>query len=155
MSKGRYVDIFVEPDGSQPNGYKFSMEEDGVGKSMLTFNKTHDRMKKSERYEIEFKLHNRKGADLNFSKKQDKVLCAMIVPKGTEQCPPEGSSVEGLYVDPTEYPKDHKLHVINTDMNEEDIAFALYFVPDGTVEGPGTQYICYDPIIRNQNGGDS
>jgi len=153
MSKGRFVDVFVEPDSSEPSGYRFHMEEGGKRRSMLQFNKNNDKMKKSEHYRIEFMLHNTKGADLRFSKIKGKVMWATEVPEPIEQCPAEGDGVEGFYVDPTEYPNDRKLHVINTDMKVQFLSFALNFVPDGTQEGPDTQYICFDPIIANENGG--
>jgi len=154
MSKGRYVDIFVEPDNSQPSGYAFHMEVDGRKTPQLVFDKDKENMPKAEHFKIEFKLHNTKGAQLCFSKRKDKVLWATEVfdPTGDE-CPPPGSSFDGLYVDPTAFPDDHLLKVINTDMHKQFFAFALNFVPEGTDEGPDTQYICYDPIGENRNGG--
>jgi hypothetical protein len=154
MSKGRYVDIFVEPDANAPSGYAFRMEEGGVRAARLVFDKHQDNMPKSEDYKIEFKLHNSKGAKLRFSHNKEMVLWATEVfePKGDE-CPPPGSSFEGLYVDPTAYPQDRVLTVINTDLHEQFFAFALNFVPEGTVEGPDTNYVCYDPIGENRNGG--
>lgn len=154
MSKGRYVDIFVEPDNNEPNGYAFRMEEDGLGTSRLVFDKHQDDMLKSDHYKIEFKLHNTKGAKLRFSRMKDKVLWASEVfdPKGDE-CPPPGSSFDGLYVDPTDYPQDRVLEVINTNMSKQFFAFALNFVQDGEDEGPDTRYVCFDPIGENRNGG--
>lgn len=154
MSKGRYVDIFVEPDTRASCGYLFRMEEDGLQTSRLVFDKRKDNMPKSEHYKIEFKLHNTKGAKLRFSWNKEIVLWATEVfdPKGDE-CPPPGSKFEGLYVDPTVYPQDRVLTVINTNMSEQFFAFALNFVPEGTDEGRDTQYICYDPIGENRNGG--
>jgi hypothetical protein len=153
MSKGRFVDIFVEPDSSAASGYSFCMEEDGKGVSILVFNKDIDHMKKSEDYKIEFKLHNRKGADLVFSKIEDKVLWAMAIPAPSDVCPPPGSAFPGLYVDPTAFPDDNVLTVINEDKTVQHFAFALNFVPRGQVEEPGTQYVCYDPVGSNQDGG--
>jgi hypothetical protein len=155
MSKGRYVDIFVEPDTTASCGYLFRMEEDGLQTSRLVFDKHKDNMPKAEHYKIAFKLHNTKGAKLQFSKMKDKVLWATEVfePNGDE-CPPPGSSFDGLYVDPATYIQDRVLTVINTDMHEQFFAFALNFVPEGTdQEGPGTQYVCFDPIGENRNGG--
>lgn len=154
MSKGRYVDIFVEPDNSQPDGYAFRMEEGGLKTSRLVFDKHQDDMPKSDHYRIEFKLHNTKGAKLRFSRIKENVLWAteVVDPKGDE-CPPAGSSFEGLYVDPATYPQDRVLEVINTDMEKQFFAFALNFVEEGEDEGPGTRYVCYDPIGENRNGG--
>jgi hypothetical protein len=153
MSKGRFVDIFVEPDSNEPSGYKFSMEEDRKGTSILVFNKDVDKMKKSEDYKIEFKLHNRRGADLVFSKDKDNVLWAMAIPEPSEACPPPGSKFPGLYVDPTSYILDDRLTVINEDKTVQHFAFALNFIPRGVEEGPDTKYVCYDPVGSNQDGG--
>lgn len=155
MSKGRFVDIFVEPDSNEPSGYSFSMKENGVGASILVFNKNDDNMKKSENYKIEFKLHNTKGADLVFSKIEDKVLWAMAIPEPSDACPPPGSTFPGLYVDPTAFIEDRRLTVINEDKSMQHFAFALNFVHRGEREGPNTKYICYDPVGSNQNGGRS
>lgn len=153
MSRGRYVDIYVEPDSNQPSGYCFSMEEGGVGTGTLAFDKTKDGMKKSEDYKIEFKLHNRKGADLVFSKLADKVMWAMATDGPTGACPPEGSSFPGFYVDPASFIQDNLLTVINTDLTPQCFSFCLNFVPSGTKENDQTKYICYDPIGDNMDGG--
>lgn len=153
MSKGRYVNIYAEPNANEPCGYSFSMEEGGRAASTLVFDKNADKMKKSDDYKIEFKLHNRNGADLVFSKVADKVLCAMATPGPSSACPPEGSCLPGLYVDPATFIQDDLLTVINEDMTQQYFAFALNFVPRGTKEGKGTKYICYDPIGDNRDGG--
>lgn len=154
--KGRYVDIYVEPDSSSANGYRFWMEEDKVETSTLVFNKDTDKMKKSDNYKIEFKLHNQNGAKLCFSKDKSMVLWAMAATGAPEgACPPANSSHSGFYVDPASYIEDRLLTVINTDMTVEDIAFALNFLEEGTKDDPNANYICYDPIASNQNGGST
>jgi hypothetical protein len=154
MSKGRYVDIFVEPDANASCGYAFRMEEGGLSTNRLVFDKHHDDMAKDEQHKIHFKLHNTKGAQLCFAKDKDKVLWATEVfdPTGDE-CPCPGDSFDGLYVDPTVYPQDRVLTVINTNMKKQFFAFALNFVREGEDEGRDTQYVCFDPIGENRNGG--
>jgi len=124
MSKGRYVDIFVEPDANAPCGYAFRMEEGGLSTNRLVFDKHQDDMSKDEHHKIEFKLHNTKGAQLCFAKNKDKVLWATEVfdPTGDE-CPCPGDSFDGLYVDPTVYPQDRVLTVINTNMKKQFFAY--------------------------------
>lgn len=153
MSKGRFVDIFVEPNSSAPSGYQFSMEDGGVGTNTLVFDKNTENMRKSEDFKIEFKLHNRKGADLCFSKVKEKVMWAMATDGPTGECPPEGSSFPGFYVDPTSFMRDDVLTVINTDKTQQYFSFCLNFVPRGTKEDSDTKYILYDPIGDNRNGG--
>jgi hypothetical protein len=153
MSKGRYVDIYVEPNPKQLGEYLFSMEEGGVASSTLQFDKTKDKMKKSDDYKIEFKLHNRKGADLVFSQLADKVMWAMATSGPTGACPPKDSCFPGFYVDPTNFPQQEVLDVINTDKTKQFFSFCLNFVPRGTKEDKNTKYICYDPIGDNMDGG--
>lgn len=153
MTKPRSVDIYVEPDSNEPSGYCFSMEDGGRAASALVFDKNADKMKKSDDYKISFKLYNRKGADLVFSKLPEKVMWAMATDGPTGACPPEGSTFDGFYVDPATYIKDDLLTVINTDQTCQFFSFCLNFVPRGTKEGKGTKYICYDPIGDNRNGG--
>lgn len=152
--KGRYVDIYVEPDSASANGYKFWMEEDKVETSKLVFNKDTDKMKKSEDYKVEFKLHNQKGAKLCFSKDKSMVMWAMAATGApSNACPPPNSTYPEFYVDPATFIEDRLLTVINEDKTVEDVAFALNFLEEGEKDGPNANYICYDPIASNQNGG--
>ena len=154
--KGRFVDIYVEPDSTSNNGYKFWMEEDKVQTSTLVFNKDTDNMKKKDDYRIEFKLHNQKGAKLHFSKDKSMVLWAEVATGAPPNaCPAPNSTCPEFYVDPAAYIEDRVLKVINTDMTAQDISFALNFLEEGNSDGPDASYICYDPIASNQNGGSS
>lgn len=155
MSQDIKVDVFVEPDSNSPSGYTFSMEKGGKGASTLVFDKNAHNMKKSEHFKIDFKLHNTKGAKLRFSKLTDKVMWAMATNGPTGQCPPEGSSFPGFYVDPASFIQDDLLTVVNEDMSVQSFSYCLNFVPDGTDEGPDTKYIAYDPIGENRNGGST
>jgi hypothetical protein len=38
-------------------------------------------------------------------------------------------------------------------MTTKYFAFALNFIQDGGYENEDTQYVCYDPVGSNQNGG--
>ncbi len=153
MSKKKDVDVFVKPDSGEDSGYKFWMKENGQDKKILEFNKSKSGMKKNEDHKIVFRLRNTEGATLSFSKIRSKVLWAMEIADTNEVCPPEGSKFPGLYVDPTAFPQDDELVVINENKDTRFFSFALNFVPSGTVEESNTQYICYDPVGSNQNGG--
>lgn len=155
MGKNRTVDIEVKPNASKPNGYEFGLNEDGKGVSELVFNKTVDKMKKAENYEVTFKLHNKEGADLVFSKLPAKVLWAKQIDKPSDPCPDSACYMNDVFfVNPQAAIKDHELSVINVDQDKELFAFALNFLPKGETEGPTTKYTCYDPIGNNQNGGE-
>lgn len=152
----RVVDICVEPDSNSDNGYRFWMEEDKVKKDAIIFNKTKSKIKKSEDYEVELQLKNQNGANLRFSKDKSMVFWAQVVTGAPPYpCPPPQSTCSEVYVDPTAFIKDDLLKVINTDMTSQEISFALNFLEPGQEDGPGTQYVRYDPIFSNQNGGAS
>jgi hypothetical protein len=154
--QGYKVDVYVEPDSNSPNGYRFWMEKDQVKKDTLEFNKTKDNMRKSEDYKVEFKLHNHNGAKLHFSKDKGRVLWAAVSTGGPPySCPPANSICDEFYVDPAAFIQDDLLTVINTDMTYQDISFALNFLEEGESDGPNANYVCYDPIASNQNGGRS
>jgi hypothetical protein len=153
MSGDIKVDIFAEPDSNSSSGYSFSMTKGGKGASTLVFDKNEHGMKKSEHFKIAFKLHNTKGANLRFSKLADQVMWAMATEGPTGQCPPPQSAFPGFYVDPATYIQDDLLTVVNEDMDVQAFSYCLNFVPVGTVEGPDTVYVPYDPIGENRNGG--
>lgn len=155
MSKEVSVNVHVKPDASQPSGYDFWMDVGGTKKSTLSFDKTKDKMKKSEHYDVVFTLHNEDGADLVFSKLSNIVTWAAATDGPTGACPPANSNFPGWSVDPDTPITDYSLSVINTDDTEQYFSFCLNFVPKGTIEGPNTIYIPYDPIGDNKDGGSS
>jgi hypothetical protein len=150
--KNRTVDIHARPDGN--GGYDFKMKEGGADKTRLVFDKTQDNMPKNEDYRVFFKLHNEQNADLRFSSIPAKVLWAKPIADPSEPCPNCESYMDGIfYLDPSATIEKRQITVINTDPTQQLFAFAMNFVPDGTVEGPDTQYIWFDPIGDNRNGG--
>ena len=152
------VDIFVKPN-PDPTGkekYLFSMDDGKGATEELVFNKTTDGMKKTDHYKVKFKLHNKEGAALRFSKDPLKVLWAKPVNSTTDPCPNSDCYMAGIfYVDPNDSIQDHKLTVINTDPDVQLFKFALNFLPPGESDPPPSGYVWYDPIGSNQNGGFS
>lgn len=153
MGRYRTVDVHVQPDASSANGYHFWMEENGAEEDKIFFCKDRDGMMRKEHYQVDFKLHNEKGARLRFSEKLDQVLWAKIVNPG-DKCPDSPCYLPGVfYVAKQSDIKPLKLTVVNTDMDVLNFAFAFNFVEKGQSEGPMTDYICFDPIGENRNGG--
>lgn len=152
------IDIIAKPNPN-PTGptdrYLFSMDEGKGETDELTFNKTTDGMKKSEDYKIKFKLKNKDGAALRFSKDRSKVLWAMPVASKTDPCPTSDCYMNGIFfVDPNSTIKDDELDVINTDPTKELFKFAFNFLPPGKEDPlPNSEYEYYDPIGNNENGG--
>ena len=149
----RNVEITVEPKLGNPGEYDFSMD-DGNGKTnQLTFDKTKDNMKKDEDYEIKFKLKNRNGADLKFSRDLTKVLWAEPTTVVDPPCPTSQQMQGIFYVKSTADIKDDELTVTNTDPSVQRFIFAFNFLPANEVDGPTANYKLYDPIGDNLNGG--
>lgn len=149
----RTIDIYVEPDGS--GGYKHWLKE---GKNTLTgavvFDKNqHNGMKKTDIFDVHFKLHNVGAAKLRFSCIPEKALWAKPIANVTEPCPDCDSYWSGFYLNPNKTFDANEFWVVNPDMNKELFAFAFNCIPKGTVEGPGTKYVWIDPIGDNRNGG--
>lgn len=153
MGNSKKIDIYVEPDKNSANGYKFSMEDGGVNTQRLVFNKKHDNMKKTEHYDVQFKLHNKMGADLCFSAKTDIVMWVKKVANESDPCPDSPCFLPGEFFVNKFDKQDNSIYVTNTDMVVETLAFAFNFFKQGEVEGPQTKYICFDPIGSNQNSG--
>lgn len=156
--KEKPVRICVEPDTKEASGYRFWMEEkedDPI--DVLIFNKSIDGYNADDEYLVRFKLKNKNGANLQFSMKEDKVLWAKKVKLLSEACPTSKCDMPGeFYLDTQNYPLDpDTLTVVNPDKNVFFFKFGMNFVPKGTVEGPGTNYILFDPIGSDQNGGYS
>ncbi len=151
----RNVEITVEPKLGNPGEYEFSMD-DGNGKTdKLTFDKTKDGMKKDEDYEIRFKLKNKDGADLKFSKDLSKVLWAEPTTVADPPCPTSQQMQGIFYVKSQSDIKDDELTVTNTDPTVQRFIFAFNFLPSNEVDGPTANYKLYDPIGDNLNGGKS
>lgn len=152
------VDIYVKPNPN-PTGpkdqYIFSMDDGKGSTDELVFNKTKDKIPKNESYTIKFKLKNKEGAALRFSKDSNKVLWAKPVALVTDPCPDSDCYMNGIFfVDPNSTIKDEELTVINTDPDVQLFKFAFNFLPPGKEDPlPNDEYVYYDPIGNNQNGG--
>ena len=156
MSKNRTVEIWATPNATVQEGYDFELKVNGCNATTLEFNKTTDKMKKKDNYQIEFILINKgpKAQNLRFSKTVSTVLWAKTVNNVADNCPKQACYMAGVfYVDPNEEIRDEKLTVINTDPSIQLFKFAFNFLRPGQIDGPNTDYALFDPIGSNQNGG--
>lgn len=142
-------------DINEPSGYRFWMVANNNIVTELEFDKTKDKIKKSQYYTITFVLDSTNNAGLKFSKFQETVFWAMEIPNKTAPCVSNACHLTGIFVDPATPIQDNELKVINTDLKVQLFAFAFNFLRPGTVDGPTTNYALYDPIGSNQNGGIS
>lgn len=145
MGKARPVTINSYKDS---NGkISFDMVEAGNKTDTLVFNKTKDKMKKHESYDVQFTLVNNDGLELEFLQDTQHV---MWVAKGNKSSPP--ACPQSHVTDPeftvTGVVKT-ALEVTNTDMNECKFKFVLNFIDTGN----GNKAEQFDPIYDNQNGG--
>ncbi|MEO7814812.1 MAG: hypothetical protein ABIR87_05130 [Sphingomicrobium sp.] len=153
MGNSKKLDIYVEPDKDSPNGYKFSMEEKGVKTHKVVFNKNDDNMRKSQSYDVQFKVHNKMGADVAFSADPNIVMWVKKVANETDPCPDTACFLPGEFFVSSFDHNDSSVYITNTDMKVETLAFAFNFFKKGEIEGPKTKYIRFDPIGSNQNSG--
>jgi hypothetical protein len=151
MVKVMKIDIYAKPDTTKPSGYDVWMEENSRKTDRLVFDKTKDNMKKTENYDVRFKLHNKDNANLRFATPTDKALWAKPVEDLSEPCPDQACFMNGVfYLDSVDR---DELSVINTDPAAQLFKFAINLVPEGTVEDENTTYVWFDPIGENRNGG--
>ncbi|HET9398642.1 MAG TPA: hypothetical protein VFO45_07480 [Sphingomicrobium sp.] len=149
----RNVQITAKPKAGDPGEYEFSMDEGNGKTTILTFDKTKDGMKKTDDYEIKFKLKNEDGADLKFSRDLNKVLWAEPTTVVDPPCPTSQQMQGIFYVKSQGDIKDDELTVTNTDPKVERFIFAFNFLPSNEVDGPTANYKLYDPIGDNLDGG--
>ena len=145
------VNIYAEP--KLGGGNSFTMHDGKGSTNELTFNKTKDNMKRWEDYEISFELNNLDGANLKFSHDINKVLWAEPTEDPNPPCP-TSQQMDGIfYVASPNDIKDLKLRVTNTDPDHQRFVFGFNFLPATENDGPNANYVLYDPIGNNQNGG--
>jgi hypothetical protein len=136
----------------------YELWQDSHRKRELTFNKDNDdisadRMRKVDHYLIDFRLHDKTGRNLRFAPKLED---AMWVATGTADCAPECPqspcySKEFFAVDLRDNGK--SLIVCNEDQTPALLRWSFRFLPHGADPSNPKNYVEYDPIIRNQNGG--
>jgi hypothetical protein len=148
------IDAKLEPSGA----YTFEMSGKEVGNNgakgqKLVFKKTEQEMHKHDDHQVVFKLG--KGRDqIRFTRNLMNVLWVQKVDSPNDPCPASPAHLWGEYFAYEVNDDQDELHVVNTNMSPELLAFRLNFVPKGKDDiSAGEQYIGYDPITENHNGG--
>lgn len=138
----------------------FHMKENGVlltrnanGLECIVFDKKKERMDKNDHHEVHFKLDPRSNAEVVFCGSRTNVMWAKYVDSIDGDCPDEAEWLEDVFYAERVYGEQKHLTVINTNMEPKFVAFRLNFVPEGEFDVPPDEYIAYDPIGNNQNGG--
>lgn len=153
MGRDRDVNIYVKPLAGNPGHYSFTMDEGKGATDELTFNKNDDGLWRWENYRVTFTLVNEEGANLKFSKDLAKVLWAEPTTLPDPPCP-TSQQMDGIFwVKHRNDIEDLTLVVTNKDRTKQRFMFAMNFLPAGENDGPSANYVLYDPIGNNENGG--
>lgn len=134
--------------------FQFTMSGSGVGgpaDDLIEFNKdSHKGMKKSDRFLVRFNLDDQTGQNLRFVKHKENAMWAKVVQDVNDPCPQQGDHLNQFKADQV---IDDALVVKNRDDDRELIKFALNFIRKGGDDRNPAEYVQYDPIGENKNGG--
>jgi hypothetical protein len=142
------VTVVAKP-GAGENSVDFSLDSNlkDPMNGHLVFNKSHDDMKKTDYYLIEFDLDDRTGLGLRFDPNpMDAFWVAMGDEINPPPCPATASYSEEIYAI-SDDPNGRILTVRNNDDSRQFFAYSLNFIDQ--YANPHN----FDPIGQNQNGG--
>lgn len=145
-------DVTIKPYRTANGQIDFQMFE-GNSKTptdTLEFDKTKDKMKKSDVYDIHFSLENSADTNLVFLDDPNNRDECMWVAKGSKQQPPACPSSRVSHPEfAIKTVSDLALTVENKDNEECKYKFVLSFVD----KDDGNKVVRFDPIYDNKNGG--
>jgi hypothetical protein len=154
----RHIDIHAEMDGAK---VQFHMREDAKpvpkknGVECLVFDKGKHGMNKDDVHEVHFQLHAKGDCDIVFTANRRNVMWAEKVDSISNPCPCPGDCDPDpdFYVEDVS-PNQKRITVINKNLEQQFFAFRLNFVHEGNDDViAGDEYVPYDPITENQDGG--
>lgn len=123
------------------------------GANDLEFDKTKDKIKKKDHYTVKFTLVDNSGLNLRFVKPMENAMWVKLIPDAaTVDCPTSACSLPSFYATSV---TDTVLTVCNTDMAPEYLSFTLNFIRAGGNDANSAEYVPFDPIVTNKNGGDN
>jgi hypothetical protein len=145
-TKAVTVDVIARRDAAL--GVSFELKSDlSSGKNRLKFDKKKDNLRKTDCYQVEFRLKDPDRIGLKFA---DPMEAAMWVSEGAKDSdPPCPTAPMHNSAFTAVERKNNKLVVHNQDDIEENLAFTLRFLTTGS----NPTEILFDPIIENKNGG--
>lgn len=155
MAKGKLYQVTVKAfdDPTKPKGVGFSMQSSLLSAGRLKFYKNSNNMKAEDFYLLDFILDDRTNAGgLAFVSDLDQVLWTKATTDPTEciNAHPGGNFSEFRAV---AVPVPTNLLVVNYDSTSQLFAFALNFVRGAIANPTPADFITYDPIGDNKNGG--
>ncbi len=148
------VEVKAKPakDGDPPEKLQFSLESDlkkDRTTDELVFDKSKNNMKKADHYLIEFDLDDKSGLSLRFAPNP---MEAFWVKMDSTECPKAASYSNEVYAVGIDK-SGEKLTVRNEDSRCAMFAYALRFLKKGADPNDPANYIPFDPIGDNRNGG--
>ncbi len=157
VSNAKKVKVrFVAKDNGQ-----YEMWKNGQQVSSLVFNKNNhviggQPMKKADHFLVEFTLDDQTTAgNLQVPPHpQDAAWVCTPRQQNPPVCPTAASYDDEIFVSCVD-PQDGTITLRNPDMTNENFCFTLRFLPKGADPKVQANYLNYDPIGQNQNGGAS
>lgn len=120
----------------------------------LHFHKDRHGMSKEDYHLVEFVLDDRTGERLHFPSTPHDAMWVIRAEHGEDTCPDKNSVSDYEVIEPIcVCDEGNRLIVRNHNPKVERWAFSLNFVKAGADESDADQYVRWDPIIQNQNGG--
>jgi hypothetical protein len=156
MAHGRNckVRVTANSDPREPQGVKFDFTSDKKNsRGRLEFDKKVDSMPKADFYEVEFDLDDQSGLKLRFPSDVKEAMWTSDGSQGGVPSCPESAHHNNEFRATGVNGNGSKLTVRNDDSRVENIAFTLRFLPDGKDSSDPRNFIHYDPVVENRNGG--
>lgn len=150
----RNIDVTAETVNGK---VEFTMSGNGVGGEQIVFNKNDTpNMKKHDRYLVTFTLIDKTNLQLRYvqwptNKPEDGAMWAKVVTDPSDpSCPAPNSHLQQFKATNV---TNTVLTVKNKDDDIEYFKFALNFIPKNGDDSKPNEYVQYDPIGDNRNGG--
>lgn len=122
---------------------------------VFRFHKDHHGMKKHDYHLVEFMLTDETGDGLRFPHSpHDAMWVAAVDDPANPVCPDQNTQSDYEVLEPIcVCDEGQRLIVRNHNPREEQWAFTLNFVKAGANDSDASQYVSWDPITDNRNGG--
>ena len=149
------VRLMATKDGS--GSVHFSPESHVWSDSKFVFHKDHHGMRKQDYHLVEFVLDDRTGEGLRFpDTPHDAMWVAKVDNPADPTCPGKDTPSNYHVLEPICVCDDGKrLIVRNDNPRKEQWSFTMNFVKEGEDHANVDEYVSWDPITDNHNGGST
>lgn len=149
------VTVTASKDGAGDVQFRAGSELWDHSEGHLAFHKERHAMRKHDFHLVEFVLNDETGEDLRFPHSpHDAMWVAKAGDPANSTCPGPDTAHDYSIIEPLGVSDDgQRLIVRNDNPAEEHWAFTLNLVPGGKQQATAADYVSWDPIIKNGNGG--